>query len=97
MRKFVIVRHMYDNGRYLFYVPEDVELDPGTAVICETKRSKAEPGVCLTSTFTADPEVICPLWWTQPKSMKRVMKVLREFVLEWPEGSEPEPEDDDDD
>ena len=96
MRNFVVVRHMYDNGRYLFYVPDDVVLDPGTAVICETKRSSHEPGVCITGTFKADPEVICPLWGTQPKVMKRVIKVLREFTLEWPEGSESEQEDDDD-
>ena len=96
MRNFVVVRHLYDNGRYLFYVPDDVTIDPGTAVVCETRKSSSEPGLCITGTFKADPEVICPLWGTQPKVMKRVIKVLREFTLEWPEGSEPEQEDEDD-
>ena len=96
MSNFVVVRHAYESGRYLFLVPEDVTLDPGTAVICETKRSSHEPGVCITGTFKADPEVICPLWGTQPKAMKRVIKVLREFALEWPERTEPVEEEEDD-
>ena len=96
MKNFVVVRHMYDNGRYLFLVPDDVVLEAGTAVICETRKSSREPGVCLTGTFRAEPDVICPLWGTAPKNMKRVVKVLREFVLEWPEGTEPEEDEDDD-
>lgn len=96
MSNFVVVRHLYDNGRYLFYVPDDVTLDAGTAVICETKRNSNEPGVCITGTFQADPEVICPMWGTQPKYMKRVVKILREFVLEWPERTEPVEEEEDD-
>ena len=83
MKNFVVVMHMYDTGRYIFLVPDGVTLDAGTQVICETKRSPHEPGVCLTGTFEADPEVICPLWGTQPKHMKRVIKVMREFDLEW--------------
>lgn len=85
MSNFVVVRHMYDTGRYLFNVPEDVTLDAGTNVICETSRSNYEPGICVTGSFKADPEVICQLWGTQPKKMKRVTCVMREFALEWPE------------
>ena len=95
MKNFVVVRHLNDSGRYLFYVPDDVTLEAGTGVICETRQSHSEPGVCVTGTFTANPEIICPLWGTQPKSMKRVVKVLREFILPWPEGTETEQGDDD--
>ena len=80
----VVVRHPNDNGKYIFTVPENVELDAGTLVSCETRRGE-QPGVCMTSSFRADPSAICPLWNTSEKEMKRVLKVLREIYLEWPE------------
>ena len=92
---FVVVKHV-DSGKYLFLVPEDVTLDAGTAVLCDTSRGKNQPGVCATGTFTADPAVICPLWGTKPEALKRVTTVLREFKLEWPDKLEhPASEDDD--
>lgn len=89
----IVIRHPNDNGKYLFKVPEDTELDAGTLVSCDTKRGE-QPGVCITSSFRADPSVICPLWNTTPNEMKRVLKVLREIYLEWPK--EPDHTDDED-
>lgn len=93
----VAVRHMGDSGKYLFQLPDGVQLDPGTTVLCETRRNPLEPGVCVTPSFEADPDVVCPLWGTQTAAMKRVIKVLREFSLEWPEEPERAVEDEDDD
>ena len=93
----VIVRHMDDSGKYLFELPDGVVLDPGTTVLCETRRSPLEPGVCTTPSFNADPEIICRLWGTVPKNMRRVVKVLREFELDWPDKPEQNDADDDDD
>ena len=88
----VVIKHPNDNGKYLFQVPEDIDLDAGTLVMCDTMRGES-PGVCATGTFRADPEVICPMWGTQPRLMKRITKVLYETVLDWspvPDGSENE-------
>lgn len=81
---FVVIKHV-DSGKYLFRVPEDVTLDAGTAVLCDTSRGRNQPGICVTGNFTADPAVICPLWGTKPEALKRVTTVLREFKLEWPD------------
>lgn len=82
---FVVVKHPNDSGKYLFCVPEDVELDAGTLVACDTARGANQPGICATSTFHADPDAVCPLWGTQKERLKRVTKVLREHILEWHE------------
>ena len=86
---FVVVKHPNDNGKYLFRVPEDVTLDAGTLVACETVRSSNEPGICITSSFKADPDFILPAWGTHVGKMKRVLKILREHLLDWPEEEVP--------
>lgn len=94
--KLVVVRHLGDSGKYLFQLPETTELEAGTTVLCRTKRNPLEPGVCVTPSFDADPAVICPLWGTQPERMQKVIKVLREFSLPWPEeeqSAEPDEEE----
>lgn len=83
----VIVKHPNDSGKYLFKVPDGVTLDAGTMVACDTARGKDQPGFCATATFEGDPEVVAPMWGGNAKAIKPVTKVLREFVLEWPETS----------
>ena len=97
---FVVIKHPNDNGKYLFKVPEGVALDAGTMVACDTSRGKNQPGFCATATFEGDPEVVAPMWGGDPKKIRKVTQVLREFVLEWPEeaetaGDTPIDEDDD--
>lgn len=94
---FVIVRHPNDNGKYLFKLPHGENIDAGTLVTCDTAKGKDQPGVCITSSFTADPEVICPLWGTYPGKMKRVTKILREFAIKWPQEEKEEQKDEHDD
>lgn len=72
LKNFVIVKHLVDSGKYLFQVPHGVNLSVGDQVVCETKRSKDEPGMCCCDSFLADPEVVCPLFGVQPDKMKYV-------------------------
>ena len=80
----VVCRHPGDSGKYLFKMPEDVAIDAGTLVTVETKRGK-QPAQCITSSFHADPTVICPLWNTTPEYMKKIISFLVQHDLEWPE------------
>ena len=80
----VVCRHGTDSGRYLFRMPENVTIDAGALVMVETKYG-VQNAQCVTNSFHADPEVICPLWGTQPEKMKRVLSVLFEHDLEWPD------------
>ena len=70
---FVIVKHVGgDSGKYLFRVPKGVYLSAGDQVICDTAKGKDQPGVCCCDNFNADPEVVCPLFGTQPEKLKFV-------------------------
>ena len=84
----IVCRHPGDSGKYLFRAPENCELDAGVLVKVETRRGD-QPAQTITSTFRADPDVICPLWGTTPKEMKRVLSALHESVLEYPEDAIP--------
>ena len=86
----VVVKHPNDNGKYIFCVPDDVELDADTLVEVETTRG-IQPGICLTGTFRADPEVVCKLWNTTPENMKRVVSHLVRHYIEWPKKKDEEP------
>lgn len=88
----VVCRHPADNFKGIFMVPDGIELDAGSLVKVETARGEF-PAQCITGTFRAIPEVICPLWGTQPGKLCRVLSYLHETELEWP--SKPEPVDDD--
>ena len=92
----VVCRHPGDSGKYIFKVPEDVSIDAGTLLKVETGRG-VQPAQAITSSFKADPEIICPLWGTQPKKMKKVLSYLLENAIEWPEDQEDIPFSDLDD
>lgn len=83
----VVVKHPNDSGKYLFRLPAGVVVDAGTMVAVDTIRGTDQPGVCITSSFEADPAVICPMWGT--KHLKKVTKILREFPLTYPENELP--------
>lgn len=72
MKNFVIVKHMSDSGKYLFYVPKKISLEAGDKIVCETARGKDQLGVCCCDSFMADPAVVCPLFGTQENVMKYV-------------------------
>ena len=72
LKKFVIVKHIQDNGKYLFYVPKDVTLEAGNKVVCDTSRGTDQLGICCCDSFVAEPEVVCPLFGTQPEKMRYV-------------------------
>ena len=72
LKNMVIVKHIQDNGKYLFYVPKSICLTAGEKVVCETSRGSDQMGVCCCDSFRADPEMMCPLFGTQPQKMKYV-------------------------
>ena len=72
LRNFVVVKHIQDSGKYLFYVPKNVSLSAGDKVVCDTSRGNDQLGVCCCDSFLADPAVVLPLFGTQEKNMKRV-------------------------
>ena len=72
LKNFVIVKHITDSGKYLFYVPKKISLEAGDKVVCDTARGGDQLAVCCCDSFLADPEVIIPLFGTQPCKMRYV-------------------------
>lgn len=72
MKNFVIVKHLNDGGKFLFYVPKSITLSAGEHVICDTIMGKNQLGVCCCDSFLADPAVVCPLFGTQESKMQYV-------------------------
>ena len=72
LKKFVIVKHLQDNGKYLFKVPKSILLEAGDKIVCDTSRGNDQLGVCCCDSFTADQEMMCSLFGTQPGKLKYV-------------------------
>lgn len=72
LKNFVIVKHMEDSGKYLFFVPKKISLEAGDKVVCSTKRGKDQLGVCCCDSFMADMAVVIPLFGTQEALMRYV-------------------------
>ena len=72
LKNMVIVKHLADNGKFLFYVPKSISLEAGDKVVCDTSRGSDQLGVCCCDSFLGKPDVVCPLFGTQPKAMKYV-------------------------
>jgi len=88
LKQFVIVKHLQDNGKFLFYVPKSVSLEAGDRVVCDTSRGGDQLGVCCCDSFLSKPEVMCPLFGTQESKMKYVKG--RVFFMEFDEDEEDE-------
>ena len=72
LKNFTIIKHISDNGKYLFNVPKGISLSAGDKVVCDTSRDGDQLGVCCCDSFLADPNVVCPLFGTQPEKMRMV-------------------------
>lgn len=72
LKNFVIVKHLLDGGKYLFFVPKKIALAAGDKVVCNTARGTDQLGVCCCDSFLADPEIMYPLFGTAEKNMKYV-------------------------
>ena len=81
-KNMVIVKHLADNGKFLFYVPKGISLEVGDNVACDTIKGKNQIGVCCCDSFLGDPEVVCPLFGTSHSRMKYVTAKLiyRNFI-----------------
>ena len=87
-KNMVIVKHIQDNGKFLFYVPKSVSLEAGDRVVCDTSRGGDQLGVCCCDSVLSKPEVMCPLFGTQESKMKYVKG--RVFFMEFDEDEEDE-------
>lgn len=72
MKNYVIVKHLTDNGKYLFYVPKSISVSAGETVTCDTCRGGSQLGVCCCDSFLAYPDVVEPLFGTQSSKMRYV-------------------------
>lgn len=45
--RIVIVQHLGEDTRYMFEVPDGVQLAPGDTVVCDTRKGEAK-AVCIT-------------------------------------------------
>ena len=81
-RKFVIVQHVCDNGKYLFEVPKGRSVYACEYVLCDTRKGKNQVGVALCDDFSADPEVLCPLFGTTPDDLRKVTARLMTYWSE---------------
>lgn len=72
LRNFVIIKHITDNGKYLFRVPKSISLEAGDKVVCDTRQGNDQMGVCLCDSFLANPETMYPLFQTREENMKWV-------------------------
>ena len=75
-KKLVIIKHVQDNGKYLFKVPACVDLKAGNKVVCDTCRGNDQLGVCVCDSFTADADEICQLFGTQVKKLRYVTGIV---------------------
>lgn len=71
-KKFVIVKHIQDNGKFLFFVPDSVDLKAGEKIVCDTSRGADQLGICCCDSFMAETDVVCPLFGTHEHCMKYV-------------------------
>ena len=72
LKNFVIVKHLADSGKFLFYVPKSITLSAGEQVVCDTRYGSNQLGVCCCDSFMAEPSVVCPLFGTEQRVMKYV-------------------------
>ena len=93
MKQFVIVKHLQDNGKFLFYVSKHITLKAGDKVVCDTSRGNDQIGVCCCDSFMAEPEVVCPLFGTQPKAMKYVTGTIKIALFDNDEEEDEDGED----
>lgn len=72
LKNFVIVKHLENSGKYLFFVPKKISLSAGDQIVCNTKYGEDQLGVCCCDSFLAKPEVVCPLFGVSENNMKYV-------------------------
>ena len=72
LKNLVIVKHIQDNGKYLFKVPKGISLSAGDKVVCDTSRGTDQLAVCCCDSFLADEKMMCQLFGTQVEKMRYV-------------------------
>ena len=89
-KNYVIVKHVMDNGKYLFRVPKDVLLHAGDKVVCDTARGNDQLVICCCDSFMADPAVVNLLFGTCEKNNRFVTGKVEVAKFEGAEDEEDE-------
>lgn len=79
----VVCRHPGNGGHFLFRLPHGMAIEPDTMVVVETIHGE-QPAVTITGNFQGDPDQMVKHWGGR-REIKRVLKILREYVIEWTE------------
>ena len=66
------LRGVYNGGLF----QKGVNLEAGDKIVCDTSRGTDQMGVCCCDSFMADPEIVCPLFGTQPKNLRYVTGIV---------------------
>lgn len=89
-RRMVIVKHFCHSGHFLFLVPPMPSYEniyAGELVMCDTKRGE-QFGTALCDSFTADDEMMCQYFNTNPKAMRYVIARFNREDLDVPKEEE---------
>ena len=73
----VVVVHPGSPTKYMFKVPDAVQLHAGDMVLCNTKPNPCAIGMCVTDSFVpVDPASIAKLWGSSVEGMRPVIGKL---------------------
>lgn len=91
----VVCVHPNSSGRYLFRVPDAVQLKAGDMVLCNTKHDPMAIAMCITDSFKpANPERISALWGSNTKGMRPVIGKLVPEMYAYEPAEEADPAED---
>ena len=80
--KVVVVKHPNCGVPYTFQVPENLELEVGNFVLCETKKSNLpQIARCITPSFRILGVQLTEFYGIIPKNLKPVVGVLKPVMF----------------
>lgn len=89
----VVVAHQGTSGKYMFKVPDAVQLRAGDIVLCNTKLNPRAIGMCVTDSFVpADPASIAKLWGSSVEGMRPVIGKLNPEMYDYEPANEADDE-----
>ena len=79
--KIVIVKHPNCGNHYTFKVQDDVKLEAGDFVICQTKSNPKAIGQCITPSFFISEELLQDFYNVTKSSLKPVVGWMKPILF----------------
>ena len=80
--KVVTLKHPNCATPYTFQVPEELELDVGNYVLCDTNKSDIpQVGKCITPSFRILGVQLKEMYGILPKNLRPVVGLLKPFMI----------------